>query len=59
MQSAFRWAIKTVWFNPFLLIYRCVGSCNTVNDLSDKVCVPNKTRFKSKCGKHDYRSKWI
>ena len=22
---------------------RCVGSCNTLNDLSDKVCVPSKT----------------
>ena len=22
---------------------RCVGSCNTLNDLSNKVCVPNKT----------------
>ena len=22
---------------------RCVGSCNTVSDLSNKVCVPNKT----------------
>ena len=22
---------------------RCVGSCNTHNDLSNKVCVPNKT----------------
>ena len=22
---------------------RCVGSCNTRNDLSNKVCVPNKT----------------
>ena len=21
---------------------RCVGSCNTLNDLSHKVCVPNK-----------------
>ena len=21
---------------------KCVGSCNTVNDLSNKVCVPNK-----------------
>ena len=20
---------------------RCVGSCNTLNDLSNKVCVPN------------------
>ena len=23
--------------------YRCVGSCNTRNHLSNKVCVPNKT----------------
>ena len=22
---------------------RCVESCNTINDLSNKVCVPNKT----------------
>ena len=22
---------------------RCVGSCNTLNGLSNKVCVPNKT----------------
>ena len=22
---------------------RCVGSCNTLNDLSNKVCIPNKT----------------
>ena len=22
---------------------RCVGCCNTLNDLSNKVCVPNKT----------------
>ena len=21
----------------------CVGSCNTLNDLSDKVCIPNET----------------
>ena len=21
----------------------CVGSCNTINDLSNKVCIPNKT----------------
>ena len=24
-------------------IYRCVGSCNTLNDLSNKVCVAIKT----------------
>ena len=34
---------------------RCVGSCNTPNDLSNKVCVPNKTR--SKRFQHDYRNK--
>ena len=22
---------------------RCIGSCNTLNDLSNKVCIPNKT----------------
>ena len=22
---------------------RCAGSCNTLNDLSNKICVPNKT----------------
>ena len=22
---------------------RCVGSCNILNDLSNKVCIPNKT----------------
>ena len=24
-------------------LYRCAGSCNTLNDLSNKVCIPNKT----------------
>ena len=24
---------------------RCVGSCNTLNDLSNKVCIPNKTEY--------------
>ena len=29
---------------PFAVkLDRCVGSCNTLNDLSNKVCVPNKT----------------
>ena len=26
-------------------LYTCVGSCNTLNDLPDKVCVPNKTNL--------------
>ena len=29
---------------PFTVkLDRCVGSCSTLNDLSNKVCVPNKT----------------
>ena len=29
---------------PFMVkLDRCVGSCNTLNDLSNKVCIPNKT----------------
>ena len=44
--------------DPFVVkLHRCVGSCNTLNDLSNKVCVPNKTRFKSKCIQHGYRNK--
>ena len=33
-------------FNYYLFTVKldiCVGSCNTLNDLSNKVCVPNKT----------------
>ena len=31
-------------YYPFLVKFnKCVGSCNTLNDLSNKVCVPNKT----------------
>ena len=30
-------------YYPFAVkLERCVGSCNTLNDLSNKVCVPNK-----------------
>ena len=36
---------------------RYVGSCNTLNNLSYKVCVPNKTRNKSRRAQHDYRNK--
>ena len=31
-------------YYPFVVkLDRCVGRCNTLNDLSNKVCVPNKT----------------
>ena len=30
--------------SPFAVkLDRCAGSCNTINDLSNKLCVPNKT----------------
>ena len=33
-------------YYPFAVkLDRCVGSCNTLNDLSNKVCVPNKTKY--------------
>ena len=32
-------------YYPFVVkLDRCVGSCNTLNDLSNKACVPNKTK---------------
>ena len=32
-------------YYPFVVkLDRCVGSCNIPNDLSNKVCVPNKTK---------------
>ena len=31
-------------YYPFLVkLDRCVGSCNTLNDLSNKICLSNKT----------------
>ena len=31
-------------YYPFpVKIDRCAGYCNTLNDLSNKVCIPNKT----------------
>ena len=35
---------------------RCTGSCNTLNGLSNKVCVPNKTVDLNQI---NYRNKWI
>ena len=32
-------------YSPCLVkLDRCVGGCNTLSDLSDKVCVPNKIK---------------
>ena len=46
-------------YYPFgIKLDRCVGSCNTLNDLSIKVCVLKKSRrFKAKNVQHDCRNK--
>ena len=32
-------------YYPFVVkLDRCVGSCNTLNNLSNKLCIPNKTK---------------
>ena len=37
-------------YYPFgVKLKRCVESCNTLNDLSNKVCVPNKTETLNIC----------
>ena len=41
-------------YYPFVVkLDRCAGSCNTLKDISNKVCIPNKTE----CVQHDYRNK--
>ena len=33
-------------YYPFAVkLNKCVGSCNTLNDLSNKVCDPNKSEY--------------
>ena len=45
-------SIVSVFQYPFAVkLDKCVGSCNTLNDLSNKVCIPNKTED-SKTLKH-------
>ena len=35
--------IQELHYYPFAVnLDRCVGSCNTLNDFSNKVCIPNK-----------------
>ena len=44
---------------PFAVkLDRCVGSCNTLNDLSNKICIQNKTEdLNLSIFKRDYRYK--
>ena len=45
-------------YYPFAVnLDRCAGSCNTLNDLSNKVCIPNKTKDLNLSVQHDYRNK--
>ena len=46
------------YYYPFSVkLDRCVGSCNTHNDSSNKVCVPNKTKDSNLSVQYDYRNK--
>ena len=38
---------------------RCAGSCNILNDLSNKLCVPNKTKYWNKWIKEINESKTL
>ena len=48
-------------YPPFLVkLDRRFGSCNTLNDLSNKVCIPNKTEdLNLSIFQHNYRYKGI
>ena len=49
-------------YYPFAVkLDRCLGSCNTLNNLSNKVCIPNKTEDLnlSMLNQHVYRNKSI
>ena len=46
-------------YYPFAVdLDRYVGSCNTLNDLSNRVCVADlNRRFKSRCFQYEYMNK--
>ena len=48
-------------YHPFLVkLDRRFGNCNTLNDLSNKVCIPNKTEHLNlSIFQHNYRYKGI
>ena len=45
------------YYSFALKLDECVGSCNTFNDWSNKVCVPNKTEDLNMRVQHRYRNK--
>ena len=47
-------------YSPFAVkLGRSIWSCNTLNDLSNKVCALKNRRYNSKSVQHDYSNKWI
>ena len=48
-------------YSPFAVnLDTCIGSCNTLSDLSNKVCVLKQNRkFKFECFQYDNRNKWV
>ena len=47
---------KFLYYLFLVKLDRCVGSCNTLNDVSNKTCIPNRI-FKLNRVQHDYRNK--
>ena len=55
-----KWSQEFHYYPLPVNLDRCVRSCNTLCDLSNRLCVANKKkRFKSKSVQYDYRNKWI
>ena len=38
-----KYSQKFPYYQFAVKLNKCVGSCNTLNDLSNRACVPNKT----------------
>ena len=51
--------IEGLRYYPFVInLDKGIGSCNTLNDLSNNVCVPNKTEDLN-LSDYDSRNKWV
>ena len=58
-QDIYYYPLLAMIIITIYLLGICFGSCSTLNDLSNKVCVLKNRRFKSKLVQHDYENKWI
>ena len=43
-DSMYEYSQELLYYPYALSLDRCVGSCNALNDLSNKLSVPNKTK---------------